>query len=182
MRVYAGIVAFFADGEYRAYVSISQKYGREMRDEIVQIAYHGEAFPTFGELFCLDAPEYARSAKTVAFRAVSQFGSVIPYVFMAEHSDCAAVGISRDDNFFISLVGDLFGENGLDLFPHAKKAAMGKPYRFSHAFVGFGGEIQIAFPVVGAFRTLKKQVERVAYASCCVTGGHARLAVGNGQT
>ena len=64
--VNGGISATCADLQHLSNVKKTEQRRRQMRDEIIEIAHCGKVFPTLTNALRANAPNYARTSKTIS--------------------------------------------------------------------------------------------------------------------
>lgn len=147
MRVDHAVFAAHTDLFDGSDVPITEERGRKMCDKIVEIAYDDKPLPPLCYGRKGNAPDHARTTKSIAFQMWTQVGTRIPYVLVAKHRDRRPVGIPRDNDLAKPFVMDQRSQMRLQRFPRVQKSAVRKPNRLAHAFVRLGGKIKIPFPV-----------------------------------
>ena len=91
MGIHAGILARLPNLDKAPNVKIAQCAGRQVGNEVVDIADNGKTLPAGGDIRPSLSPQNTGTAKAVAFDTSAQIGAMKPHVFMAKKRQRRAV-------------------------------------------------------------------------------------------
>ena len=107
MGIHFRVFSLFADGKNVPHMEEAKGAWRQVRNEVVDIAYSHKGAETFLYGFFLNTPKNARRAKSVAKNVMLDFGAAIKDVLKKQGSKRTAVRVS--DNGEAAVFGFLYG-------------------------------------------------------------------------